>query len=290
MAMGTEHDPMAARDATAAEADNANDLLNMAPHPEVALTAEAISVDPSIATNRGAVLFQFIGQKPSDTRYSAVLQENADILLAMGGLIHAYMNRTRPVVDQEVLDINTWSGVISHIPNLAIGRPVQKFHANRIPGTQVAANFLGMIANAVIIDGASVLTDFTAHLKAIGDAVFHVNSSQQTYDIITCTYQNYLVDNGFGGYYDYSAIVLRQLHFRDYFQNFKSCCGSTEPVEMDLEYTEIKSLVQMGRIRRGGPDRRNFHELINDADTACFLAAGNVFNGEAPQSQIRPMV
>ncbi len=288
--MGAEDDPMAAWDAAAAEADDAKDLLNMEPHREVALTAETISVDPSIATNHGAVLFQFIGQKPSDPRYSEVLQENAGILLAMGGMIHGYMNRTRPVVDQEVLDINTWNGVIGHIPNLAIGRPVRKFHTNRIPGTQVAGNFLGMIANAVIIDGASMSMDFTAYLTAIGDAVFHVNPSRQKYDVITCTLQNYVIDNGFGGYYDYSAIVLRQVNFQDYFQALKSCCISKEPVEIHLEYTEIKSLVQMGRVRRGGQDHQNFQHLINDADTARFLAAGNFFNGEAPQSQIRPTV
>lgn len=247
--------------------------------------------DPSIATAQGAVLFQLIGQRPNDPRYAEVMQENTEILMGMGGLIYGYMKRVHPVIDAPVMDIKTWTRVIENLPDLVIGQPVQKSYTNRLGGNQVANNFLSLLANAVIIEGGSLPTNFASYLSSVGDAIFKAISDQQSYNVMTCTYQNYLVDNGMGGYYDYSAIVLREVNFRDYFQQLKSSCGSDTTVNIDLNYTEIRSLIQTRRLRPGGPDYANFQQLLNPNDTAEFSRAANVFNaGATPQSQIRPMV
>jgi len=247
--------------------------------------------DPSVATDQGSVQFHLIGQKPADPKYSDIMQENADNLLAMGGLIYSYMKKTYPSVNLQSLDINTWNGVIQHLPDLTIGQSVKKTYSNRLVGVQVSGEFLSMIAKAVITDGASLLTDFTSYLNSIGNVTFSASTTQESYNVLTCTYMNYLVDDQLGGFYDYSAIVLRQINFLEYFQELKSSCASAEYVNINMNYTEITTLVQSRRIRRDGPDYRLFQNLVNADATAQFSNADNFFNGgDTPQKDIAPSV
>ena len=64
------------------------------------LTAAAAPTE-SIANNLGTVQFHLIGQKPTDPKYSDIMNQNADNLLAIGGLVHDYMTRTYPTVNSQ---------------------------------------------------------------------------------------------------------------------------------------------------------------------------------------------
>lgn len=263
-----------------------------APAPGRAPTAPTpAGNDPSIATDQGSVQFHLIGQKPDDPKYSDIMQENADNLLAMGGLIYSYMKRSYPSVNLQTMDIGTWVNVVKNLPDLAIGQQVEKTYTNRLVGASVSGDFLSMIAKAIITDGASLLTDFTSYLNSIGSVVFSASNTKESYNVVTCTYQNYLVADQMGGYYDYSAIVLRQINFLEYFTQLKSSCASAEYVNINMKYSEVTTLVQSRRIRQGGPDYKLFQGLVNADATAQFANANNFFNGgSTPQSQIKPNV
>jgi hypothetical protein len=175
--------------------------------------------DSSIATEEGAVQFHLIGQKPNDLKYSDIMQQNADNLLALGGLVYDYIYKTYPTVDAQKLDIKTWSNVIGQLPDISFGKAVSKQYENRIVGVKVSGEFLSMIAKAIITDGASLLTDFTSYLNSIGDVIMSASNNNESYKMITCTYLSYLVDDNVGGYYDYAAIALRQITFQQHFKS-----------------------------------------------------------------------
>ncbi|WP_027146051.1 hypothetical protein [Mesorhizobium sp. WSM3626] len=247
--------------------------------------------DDMIANDQGTVQFHLIGQNTRDRMYSGILNENQDNLLAIGGLIYDYMHSNYPNIDTKKLDIRIWADVLSKIPNLSIGAQNQKSYSKAVFGTSVSATFLSLVAQAIITDGASLLTDFESFLTAMGDITFSTSAKAQQYRALTCTYQSYLLDNGAGGYYDYGAIVLRQIEFKENFLELKSCCSSTQQIDVDLDYTEVISVVQARRIRKGGPDYENFQQLVNANSTDQFKKAKNFFNGgSTPQHDIKPQV
>jgi hypothetical protein len=266
----------------------ANDFFRSTPMAFVA--ADAPPPDPSADTSdEGTVQFQLIGMAPTDPAYSGIMTENANNLLGIGGLVFDYMHRTYPTVNSQKLDINTWANVVSNIPDLAIGKAVDKTYTNSVAGISLSGEFLSLIAKAIITDGASLLTDFSSYLNSIGGVIFSKDVKTESYKALTCTYMNYLVSNGLGGYVDYGAIVLRQITFNQNFQQYKSICGSAEFVNIDMSYTEIVNLVQTSRIRKGGADYENFQSLINMNQVNQFKNAKNFFNaGSTPQNQITP--
>jgi hypothetical protein len=107
--------------------------------------------------------------------------ENASNLLAMGGLVHDYMTRTYSTVNSQSLDINTWANVVAQIPDQTISQAVHKTYNNSISGVSVSGEFLSLIASDIITDGASLLTDFTKFLQSIGDVVFNVHTTDESY-------------------------------------------------------------------------------------------------------------
>ncbi|WP_084044616.1 hypothetical protein M728_005678 (plasmid) [Ensifer sp. WSM1721] len=258
---------------------------------DLAQTNDAPPSEHTIANDQGAVQFHFIGQRANDATYSGIMNENQDNLLAIGGLIYDYMHTHYPIIDSQRLDINTWTEVVARIPDVSIGGQQQKSYTNRLIGTSVSGTFLSLLANAIITDGASLLTDFQTFLTAMGDITFRNSGKAQRYKALTCTYQSYLLDNEAGGYYDYAAIVLRQIEFLGQFLELKASCSSTQYVNVSFEYTEVTSLVQARRIRKGGPDHENFRGLVNENSTDRFTKAKNFFNGGAmPQGDIKPQV
>ena len=245
----------------------------------------------SIANDQGSVQFYLIGQQTNDPLWSGVMNENATNLLAMGGLVHNYMQRNYPTINSSKLDINTWKYVIGNLPGLAVGGATTKSYNNNIKGVSVSGEFLSLIARAVITNGASLLLEFETFLTGIGDIIFSVNTKNQTYKMLTCTYQSYLISNGAGGYFDYGAIVLKQIDFLQNFMQLKSSCAKSEFVNISMNYTEIVSLVQTGRIRKGGPDYDKFQKLIDADATQAFEDADNFFNGgNTPKDEIKPRV
>ncbi|WEX79313.1 hypothetical protein PYH37_006177 (plasmid) [Sinorhizobium numidicum] len=247
--------------------------------------------DDTIANDQGTVQFHLIGQKTDDPTYSGIMNENQDNLLAIGGLIHDYMHTHHPAIDSQKLDINTWTDVVANIPDVSIGGQKQKSYLNRFAGTSVSAAFLSLLAKAIITDGASLLLEFNTFLAAMGNLTFSAGGKAQQYKALTCTYQSYLLDNGVGGYYDYGAIVLRQIEFKEHFLRLKSSCSSTRYVNVNMDYTEVTNLVQTRRIRKGGPDHENFQGLVNENSTDQFKKAKNFFNGgSSPQGDIIPQV
>ena len=247
--------------------------------------------DDTIANSEGMIQFHLIGQTTTDPAYSNIMNENQDNLLAIGGLVHDYMHTNYPTIDAKKLDINTWTDVVGNIPDLAVGRQKQNSYSNKIVGTSVSGTFLSLIAKAIISDGASLLTDFQSFLSEMGNLTFSANSKAESYKALTCTYQSYLIENGAGGYYDYGAIVLRQIEFKQYFLELKSSCASTQYVNIDMDYTEVSNIVQTRRIRNGGTDYKNFQNLINKNSTQQFEKAKNFFNGgSTPQKDIKPQV
>ncbi|MGE3538758.1 MAG: hypothetical protein AB7N91_15170 [Candidatus Tectimicrobiota bacterium] len=254
-------------------------------------TGASPAPDSSIATDQGAVQFHLIGQKPDDPKYSAIMQENADNLLAMGGLVHGYMLRNYPTVTADSIDINTWLNVVSHLPAITPPDKKNKTYKNRIVGVRVSGEFLSMIAKAIITDGASLLADFTSYLNSIGDVTLSASNRSESYTVLTCTYLMYMVSDGVGGYYDYSAISLKQIKFNEYFQELKSSCISEQYVNIDLAYDEYTFLVQSRQIRQGGQLYQGFQGLVNPNATAQLQAANNFFNAPSvPQKEISPQV
>jgi hypothetical protein len=269
-------------------ASDSSDFFRSTPMAFVA--ADATPPDPGADTSdEGTVQFQLIGMQPTDPAYSGIMNENANNLLGIGGLVFDYMHRTYPTVNSQKLDINTWANVVSNIPDLAIGKAVDKTYTNSVAGITLSGEFLSLIAKAIITDGASLLTDFSSYLNSIGGVIFSKDVKTESYKALTCTYMNYLVSNGVGGYVDYGAIVLRQITFNQNFQQYKSICGSAEFIDINMNYTEIVNLVQTSRIRKGGADYENFQSLINMNQVNQFKNAKNFFNaGSTPQSQVTP--
>ncbi|MBX5041252.1 hypothetical protein HJB51_10725 [Rhizobium lentis] len=263
-------------------------------HAKPLVLAQANAAPPSddkIANDQGTVQFHLIGQKTDDPTYSGIMNENQDNLLAIGGLIHDYMHTNYPNIDSKKLDINTWTNVVGYIPDLAVGAQKQKTYSNKFVGTSVSGTFLSLIAKAIVTDGASLLTDFQSFLTEMGNLTFSASSKAQQYKALTCTYQSYLLDNGAGGYFDYGAIVLRQIEFKEYFLELKSSCSSTQYVNVDMDYTEVTNIIQTRRIRKGGPDYQNFQDMVNKNSTEQFQKAKNFFNGgSTPQNDIKPQV
>ena len=245
----------------------------------------------SFASDQGMVQFHLIGQKTDDPKYSDIMNENQDNLLGIGGLVHDYMHTHFPTVTAQKLDITTWSNVIANIPDLAIGSATSKSYSNSIKGVSISGDFLTLIAKALITEGSSLLTDFSSYLTSMGDIVFSKKVTSESYKALTCTYQSYLLDNGAGGYYDYGAIVLRQIEFAEHFMELKAACVDAKSVQIAMNYTEIVNLVQTRRIRKGGVDYDNFQGLVNANSTAQFKKAKNFFNGgSTPQADIKPQV
>jgi Virulence factor Evf len=113
--------------------------------------AQPSPVTPSYDTNsQGTVQFQLIGQVPTDPAYSDIMYQNASILFDIGGLIFDYMHTHYPVVNTAKLDVNTWQNVVAKIPDLAIGSAVEKKYNNNVKGVQIAAEFLSLVAKALL--------------------------------------------------------------------------------------------------------------------------------------------
>lgn len=247
--------------------------------------------DSSVATDQGSVQFHLIGHKPDDAKYSGIMQENADNLLAMGGLIYDYMHRAYPKVNLQSVDIDTWVNVINNLPDLTFGQVSEKSYTNRVTGVRVSGQFLSMVAKAIITDGASLLTDFTSYLNSIGDITFSASNQAESYNTLTCTYLNYLVADNMGGYFDYAAIALRQVNFYEHFQELRSSCASERFIDVSMRYKEVVTIVQSRRIRSGGPDYVMFQDLTNKNATEQFKKAKNFFNGgNAKTSDVKPTV
>lgn len=235
--------------------------------------------DDTIANDMGMVQFHIFGRVSDDPKWAGIMNENGDNLLAMGGLIQDYMSTHYPKIDDKKLDINTWTDVVSHLPDLSIGAQKQKSYSNKVTGASISGTFLGLLANAIVSEGASLLTDFQKFLTNMGDLAFSVIRKPQGYKVTTCTFENYLVDNRVGNYLDYGAIVLRQIEFKGNFLELRSSCSSTQYFNIDMDYTEVTNLIQTRRIRKGGPDYENFQELVNENSTAQFTRSKNFFNG-----------
>jgi Virulence factor Evf len=270
--------------------ERSRDFFHSIPLRFAAAAGQAPAPPPTADTNsQGTVQFQLIGQQPTDPAYNDIVNQNTANLLDIGGLIFDYMHTHFPTVNAAKLDVNTWQNVVAYVPDLSIGSAVSKTYNNNVKGVQVSGEFLSLIAKAIITDGASLLTDFTSYLNSVGGVVFSSDVKSQSYNAITCTYVSYLISNGVGGYFDYGAIVLRQITFLENFQQYKSICGSVESIDIKMSYTEITNLVRTQRIRKGGPDYENFQSLINKNSTDQFNKAKNFFNaGKTPQNQLTP--
>src|SRR4029077_11049538 len=219
------------------------------------------------------------------------MNENMDILLAMGGLVHGYMTRKYPVVDDQSLDIKTWRNVVNRIPCLAIGDMREKKYTDRIAGVKVSGELLEMIALAVITEGASLIKEFQAFLKKVGDATFSVQSKAQRYQAVTCSYLSYLQDNTLGGYFDWGALVLREIYFNAGFQEFNGVSVKAQAIQIDMRYNEYVNIVQLRRLRTGGDSSENWKALIKKETTKQFEDADNFFNGgDTPQDDIKPQI
>jgi len=264
------------------------DSFQLAPSPAVSYSS---TTDSSIATDQGSVQFHLIGQKTDDPKWSSILNENQSNLLAMGGLIHSYMQKNYPTVNSSKLDINVWRNVVGNLPSLSIGSTQRKSYNNNVKGVSVSAEFLSLIARSIITGGSSLLLDFNSFLQSMGDIVFSVNTQSQVYKTMSCTYQSYLLDNGAGGYFDYGAIVLKEIDFTASFMELKGACTRTDYVSIRMDYQESVSLVQTAPIRQGGRYYQLFQNLINADATERFENANNFFNGgNTPKDDIKPQV
>jgi hypothetical protein len=241
--------------------------------------------------DQGAVQFHLIGQKTDKPEFSKIMNENQSNLLAMGGLVHKYMQRKYPKVTENKLDVDIWKNVVGHLPCLSVGTSVDKKYSNSVKGIKLSGEFLRLIASAIITSGGSLLTDFQSYLTSIGNITFSRQVQAQKYKVLSCTYQSYLVDNQAGGYFDYGAIVLRQINFIQDFKEFKSSCASTNYININMEYTEVSNIVQCSRIREGGVDYEKFQKLIDASATKDFEEADTFFNGgDTPEDEIKPEV
>ncbi|MEM9332164.1 MAG: hypothetical protein AAGA53_12620 [Pseudomonadota bacterium] len=263
--------------------------------PQTKRLAESLNAAPTKDQNvndQGTVQFSLIGQKPpAGSQYSDIMLENQDNLLGIGGLMHNYIKTHYPTITADKLDISTWTNVVNHIPDCSVGKASSKTFNHSVKGVSVSGQFLQMIANAIITDGASLLTDFNKYLAGVGDLVFTKTNTNESYKALTCTYQSYLVNNGLGGYYDYGAIVLRQIDFTEHFQQLKSACATASSIDINMSYQEITTLVQCRNIRKGGRDYDKFQKLVNASATSDFENADNFFNGAStPEDEIKPQV
>jgi hypothetical protein len=252
---------------------NARDFFYATP----LLNARAVAPPPapeSYASDQGTVQFHLFGHQPEDAAYSDMMNQNGNNLLAIGGLVHDYMQRLYPTVNSEKLDLITWFKVIYHIPHLLFFQ-----HTHRPPYSllvhraSVSDEFLGIIASAIVPGDGSLLTDFNSFLRAIGSADF------SGYKALTCTFQNYIIEQENRYWHDYGAIVLQKFEFTE------------RGDQINIKYTEMGTLVSTSQIRRGGKDYQAFQGLVNGNATEQFKRAKNFFNaGSTPQADLTPVV
>nr|WP_294516233.1 hypothetical protein [uncultured Rhodopila sp.] len=254
--------------------------------------ALALGAEPAAqtASDQGAVQFHLIGQAPADSKYSDIMNQNADNLLSIGGLIHGYMNANFPKIDAKTLTVETWRPALDAIPCTTVSEATIKDYHKSIAGVSISGEFLSMIAKAIITDGASLLTDFSTFLAAQGDIVFSLKTEGNSYKAISVTYVNYLIDNHAGGYYDYGAIFLRQIDFLASFMEAKAACVTAQSININMKYQEWVWKVITSKIRKGGSAYQDFQGLIDAGDTAAFSNAKNFFHKpKTPQAEIKPL-
>ena len=157
---------------------------------------------------------------------------------------------------------------------------------------EVSGEFLSLIASAVITEGASLLKDFTSFLGGVQKVVFSAKLTGEEYKVLACTYQNYLIDNQAGGYFDHGKIVLREIDFTEKFMQFRVYpCTDLQAVRIRLNYTEIEAIVQTSKIREDGADYQRFQKLINKKADKTFAEAGTFFGApNTPEDDITPVV
>ena len=93
---------------------SAQDFFHSTPLVFAARDATAPTPE-SYASDQGTVQFHLIGQKPQDPAFlafSGIMNENANNLLAIVGLVFAYMDTHYPMVSSQKLDIKTWQHVV----------------------------------------------------------------------------------------------------------------------------------------------------------------------------------
>jgi hypothetical protein len=241
------------------------------------LNARAVAPPPppeSYASDQGTIQFHLFGHKPEDAAYSDMMNQNGNNLLAIGGLVHDYMQRLYPTVNSAKLDLTTWFKVIYHIPHLTFfKKTAPPPYSLLVHRASVSGEFLGIIASAILAGDGSLLTDFNSFLRAIGSAGF------SGYKALTCTFQNYIIVRENSYWYDYGAIFLRKFEFTE--------MGD----QMNIKYTEMGTLVSTRQIRHGGKNYHAFQGLVNANATEQFKSAKNFFDaGNTPQADLRPVV
>ncbi|EJC80725.1 hypothetical protein Rleg4DRAFT_2369 [Rhizobium leguminosarum bv. trifolii WSM2297] len=75
-------------------------------HAKPLVLAQANADPPSddkVANDQGTIQFHLIGQKTDDPKYSGIMNENQDNLVAIGGLIYDYIYTNYPNFDSKKL-------------------------------------------------------------------------------------------------------------------------------------------------------------------------------------------
>lgn len=246
--------------------------------------------EPPTSSSDGTVQFHLIGMKPTDPKWGDIMNENADLCLNVGSLIHGAMNQYYPSVSADKLSFDNWAGAISNLPGVSLSKAVDKNFSQRVDSVNISGAFLSLLAKAIITDGSSLLTDFDKFLQIVGDDIFKKTSKDQGYKLICTTFTNYLIDNQTGSYYDYATVGVKEVTFNDHFQELKVVCATVTQVDVSMTYKESIAILPTRLMRKGGAHYEDYQQLFDENWKAQFKVAKNFFHpAPAPQSDIKPI-
>lgn len=231
----------------------------------------------STGSNIDRLQFHLFGEKPSTGTYSEIVNEDMDVLLSLGGLVHQRIVAEYPTGGSSTLDFINLQSVIRsvrwcHEQDRYLWEPSES-----VASGQVAHELLKLFAGPLAAKAVPLLPDFAAFLaklsvapKPIEQTADHIGVAVPTgwSKTLACTFLVYLQKNRKGEYMDTGEIAVRSVEM------------SLQNAKYQYKYEEVNYLVDVSLIRKGGHDHDALQSLLQEASVQQFLSAKNFFNAK----------
>jgi hypothetical protein len=205
-----------------------------------------------MAANPGSVQFHLFGEKPSTGNYSEIVNEDMDVLLRLGGLVHQ-------TGGSATLDFVKLQSIIVSLQPWCLEQDRYRWDPSEsVASDQVAGELLKLFAGPLAAKADPLLPQFAEFLSKLPDW-------SQT---LACTYLVYLRKNKKGGYEDRGEIAVRSIEM------------SLQNAQYQYKYEEVNYFVDLSLIRKGGRDHDALQKRLQGASVQQFMSAENFFNAK----------
>lgn len=241
--------------------------------------------DENPGSDGDGVQFHFFGTIRDLTTLAERVNEDMDILLSLGGLVHHYLSQNQTLnlnQDQGASGskpgIDAWLDVLRKLPSCD-EQPVESHGRGMM---QSIDELLGFFLELATGAAGNVTGSIVAAFKAFQGRMGVINPSTyetvtQSLVAITCIVragENQAATPDAGDYDD-GEIVLRLLNIvvaGSFSRRFSS-------TNYDLNCQQIRFKVDFAPLRAGGGDHDMFQDLLTTSSKEEFLSAKNFFNG-----------